>query len=61
MDRHKNFYIALGYKGDVVKDYFLNYNSLNSDFEINLKNGNLNFFEKNKLDWKVNLIDTLKW
>ncbi len=56
--RHKNFYIALGYKGDVVKDYFLNYNSLNSDFEINLKNGNLNFFEKNKLDWKVNLIDT---
>ena len=26
------FYIALGYKAEIVKDYFLNYKTLNSDF-----------------------------
>ena len=29
---HNDFYIALGYKSEVVKNYFLNYSSLNSDF-----------------------------
>ena len=33
----KDFVIALGYKSEYVKNYFLNYNSLNSDFTINLK------------------------
>ena len=36
---HKEFIIALGYKGDVIKDYFLNYKSLNSNFKVNLKDG----------------------
>ena len=29
---HKDFYIALGYKAEVIKEYFLNYRALNSDF-----------------------------
>ena len=33
---YKDFYIALGYKADIVKDYFLNYRILNSDFTTNL-------------------------
>ena len=29
---HKDFYIALGYKSEIIKEYFLNYKTLNSDF-----------------------------
>ena len=36
---HKDFHIALGYKSEVIKEYFLNYRALNSDFKVNLKNG----------------------
>ena len=32
---HKEFYIALGYKSEVIKDYFLNYKSRNSNLKIN--------------------------
>ena len=31
-----NFYLALGYKSEYVKDYFYNYHDLNSDFSVNL-------------------------
>ena len=33
----KNFIIAAGYKSEVIKDYFLNYSSINSNFTVNLK------------------------
>ena len=32
----KDFYLALGYKGNMVKDYFLNYRIFNTNFSINL-------------------------
>ena len=35
---HKDFFIALGYKSEFIKDYFLQYKVLNSDFTIELKN-----------------------
>ena len=54
----KDFYIALGYKGEVIKNYFLNYKSINSDFTVNLKNGDLNFHNNHEEDWKVTLVDT---
>ena len=31
---HKDFYIALGYKAEIIKEYFLNYRSLNNNFSI---------------------------
>ena len=34
-----DFIIALGYKGDLIKEYFINYKMLNSSFEINLDSG----------------------
>ena len=55
---HKDFYIALGYKAEIIKEYFLNLNSLHSDFSINLSNGKLNQLEKSNLDWKITSIDT---
>ena len=33
---HKDFYLALGYKAQVVKEYFLNYRALNADFTVDL-------------------------
>jgi glucose-1-phosphate cytidylyltransferase len=55
---HKEFIIALGYKGDVIKDYFLNYKSLNSNFKVNLKDGDVKTYDPPELDWEVTLVDT---
>jgi len=48
------FYVALGYKGDVVKRYFLDYNALGS----NLKSGKVDVIDADCEDWTVHLIDT---
>ena len=32
----KDFVVALGYKSEVIKDYFIKFNSLNSDFTVDL-------------------------
>lgn len=55
---YNEFIIALGYKADYVKDYFSRYHSMQSDYTIDLKDGSTVFHEKNKLNWKVSLIDT---
>lgn len=55
---HKDFYVALGYKSEVVKEYFYNYRALNSDFTVDLGNGQIRSHENDKVDWKVTLVDT---
>jgi len=55
---HTNFYIALGYKSEVVKQYFLNYTTLNSDFSINLKTGKVQSHLTDSPSWDVTLVDT---
>ncbi len=55
---HKDFLIALGYKGNVIKEYFLNYYAMNSDFTVNLSNGALTPHFKQSVDWQVTLVDT---
>ena len=55
---HKDFYLALGYKAELIKDYFLNYRSLNSDFTIDLENGSFTSHQNINLDWKITLVDT---
>ena len=55
---HKDFYIALGYKAEVVKDYFLNYRLVNSDFTVNLSSGKTIEHVKDDVDWNVTLVDT---
>lgn len=54
----KDFLIALGYKSEVIKEYFLNYYSLKSDFTVDLENGKTKYLRKIAVDWKVTLIDT---
>ncbi|MCG6144933.1 glucose-1-phosphate cytidylyltransferase [Leptospira bandrabouensis] len=55
---HNDFYIALGYKAEVVKEYFLNYRSLNSDFTVNLETGKITHYNSPKVDWNVTLVNT---
>ena len=55
---HKNFYIALGYKGEMIKEYFLNYNTMNSDFTVDLKAGKVTSHQSIELDWQMTLVDT---
>ena len=55
---YKDFNIALGYKAEVIKDYFLNYREINSDFTIDLGNGKFETHQSSNDDWKVTLVDT---
>lgn len=54
----KEFFIALGYKGEVIKRYFLDYYTLNGSITVNLSNGNLEMHDKECEDWIVHLMDT---
>jgi glucose-1-phosphate cytidylyltransferase len=54
----REFYIALGYKGDVVKNYFLNYHALSGDFTIDLAYGRMTPCGPSTEDWRVHLVDT---
>jgi len=55
---HKDFYLALGYKAHVIKDYFLKYRELNSDFTVDLSKGIVSPHKKDLVDWNVTLVDT---
>ena len=55
---HKDFYIAAGYKSEIIKEYFLNYRELNSDFTIDLSNGKIQAHQQDTVDWKVTIVDT---
>jgi glucose-1-phosphate cytidylyltransferase len=55
---HKDFYLALGYKAEVIKEYFMNYSSFNSDFSVDMKTGKVDFLQSHKIDWNVTLVDT---
>ena len=54
----KDFHIALGYKADVIKKYFLDNNQVSSDFTIDLKSGEQTHFGRDNVDWRVSLINT---
>jgi len=53
-----NFYLALGYKSEIIKDYFANYHTLNSNFSVDLSSGEIDLISNSNTNWKVNLIDT---
>jgi glucose-1-phosphate cytidylyltransferase len=58
---HRDFVIALGYKGEVIKRYMLDYASLHSDLTVGLRDGNVVAHNGNGPgpdDWTVDLIDT---
>ena len=55
---YNDFIICCGYKGYIIKEYFLNYYNHQSDFTIDLSNGNIDIHNKNSENWKITLVDT---
>ncbi|MBP6515455.1 MAG: glucose-1-phosphate cytidylyltransferase [Chitinophagales bacterium] len=52
------FVILLGYKGDFIKQYFLDYVALHSDMTIDMKSGDVSYLRRHEMEWKVTLLDT---
>lgn len=55
---HKDFIIALGYKGEVIKKYMVDYCSLHSNLTVQLDTGEVKIHDSVRPDWKVDLVDT---
>jgi glucose-1-phosphate cytidylyltransferase len=55
---YKDFIIALGYKADVIKNYFANYHLGQNDYTVNLASGKIINRSEGSLDWNVTLVDT---
>ncbi len=54
----KEFYVSLGYKGEYIKKYFLEYTSVQGNLTVNLATGEHKFHKKSSNDWIIHLIDT---
>ena len=54
----KEFVIALGYKGEIIKDYFLNYHYHTRNLTVQLDTGNIKLHNNQGEDWIVHLLDT---
>lgn len=53
------FIICLGYKGHMIKDYFLNYFLYKSDVTVDFKNGNQHIIQQNSAEpWSITLANT---
>lgn len=55
---HKDFIVACGYKGEVIKEYFRSFHLHNSDCNVDLKTGVVEALNSRAPDWKVSLVDT---
>lgn len=55
---YKDFIIALGYKGSMIKELFLGWRTSMNDIKIDMSTGDIHFFSKNDSDFKVTLVDT---
>lgn len=53
-----DFIICLGYKGYVIKEYFMNYFLHNSDIKIDLENNNMEILGTRSESFKVTLVET---
>jgi glucose-1-phosphate cytidylyltransferase len=59
---HRDFILCLGYKANVVKDYFLNYRqTANSDYVISQFGTKIEMLGERPPDWRVSLVDTGIW
>lgn len=56
--RFNEFFIALGYKNEVIKSYFLDYYTLEGNITIDFSNDKIEMHDKKCEDWLINLIDT---
>lgn len=54
----KEFFVALGYKGEVIKRYFLDYQSLSGNMTIDLSRGSVGMHGRDCEDWTMHLMET---
>lgn len=52
------FVIALGYKGHIIKDFFVNYHLRHGDLSVDIKHGKVKVNKPPQEDWRVHLVDT---
>jgi len=56
---HKDFILCLGYKGDAIKNYFLNYDEcLSNDFVLTEGCKNVQLLNTDLRDWRITFVDT---
>jgi glucose-1-phosphate cytidylyltransferase len=55
---HKDFLVACGYKGELIKEYFHNYAVHHADYMVDLKTGQIDVVNPSPLDWRIGVIDT---
>jgi glucose-1-phosphate cytidylyltransferase len=56
---HKEFILALGYRGDMIREYFLQYNeALSNDFTISDGGKKITLHTSDIADWKITFVDT---
>ena len=55
---NNDFVILCGYKGEQIKNYFLNYYTQNSDFTVDLSDNSLTVHRNVSEPWKVTILDT---
>jgi glucose-1-phosphate cytidylyltransferase len=56
---HKEFILCLGYKGDYIKNYFLNYNEcLSNDFVMSKGGADIRLYNSDIGDWTITFVDT---
>lgn len=53
-----DFVVLLGYKGHVIKEYFINYFMYNNDISINLGNNQIEILNNKSENWKITLLET---
>ena len=57
---YNDFIICTGYKGNVIKDYFMNFYIYQSDITVDLRSNEVQVHRKQTEDWNVSIIDTGK-
>lgn len=55
---YKDFLVACGYKGEMIKEYFHDFHVRNSDYVIDLRDGSRTVVGSHGIDWRIGVIDT---
>jgi len=55
---HRDFLVACGYKGELIKEYFCNFSIHNNDYRVDLRDGSREILNEGPIDWSVGVVDT---
>lgn len=55
---HNHFILPLGYKGKAIKEYFNEFNLMNSNYELNLQNEEIKYVDKSEENWNITFVET---